>query len=70
MGHKTIGFPISHKENENRRAVVPEHIKDMENPECLYFEEGYGKVLGIEDSEYEAITSLFHCFSHRAEQSQ
>ena len=55
MGHKTIGFPISHKENENRRAVVPEHIKDMENPDCLYFEEGYGKVLGIEDSEYEEV---------------
>ena len=35
---KTIGFPISHKENENRRAVVPEHIKNMRNPEYLYFE--------------------------------
>ena len=55
MSHKTIGFPISHKENENRRAVVPEHIRDMENPECLYFEKGYGMVLGIEDSEYEAM---------------
>ncbi len=55
MSHKTIGFPISHKENENRRAVVPEHIAEMENPGCLFFEEGYGKVLGIEDSEYEAM---------------
>ena len=24
---KTIGFPISHKENEKRRAIVPEDIK-------------------------------------------
>ena len=22
---KTIGFPISHKENENRRALLPYH---------------------------------------------
>ena len=51
--YKTIGFPISHKENENRRAVVPEHIRKMDNPGCLYFEEEYGKVLGIDDAEYE-----------------
>jgi len=51
---KTIGFPISHKENENRRAIVPEHILNMRNPEQLYFEEGYGEVLGISDEEYKA----------------
>lgn len=49
---RTIGFPISHKENENRRAVVPEHIKKMRNPEYLYFEKGYGEVLGIDDVDY------------------
>lgn len=49
---KTIGFPISHKENENRRAIVPEHIKFIEHPELLYFEEGYGEVLGVTDREY------------------
>ena len=27
---KTIGFPISHKENENRRAIVPAHLKNIE----------------------------------------
>ena len=48
----TIGFPINNKENENRRALVPEHIKLMEHPECLYVEQGYGTVLGINDSEY------------------
>lgn len=51
---KTIGFPISHKENENRRAIVPAHIMQMSNPGQLYFEEGYGNVLGIADEEYEA----------------
>lgn len=51
---KTVGFPISHKENEKRRAIVPEHIRFMKNPENLYFEEGYGSVLGISDEEYAA----------------
>ena len=55
MSYKTIGFPISQKENENRRALVPEHIIEMKNPECLFFEKGYGRVLGIEDSEYEEM---------------
>ncbi len=54
---KTVGFPISHKENEYRRAIVPAHLKNIEHPELLYFEKGYGDVLGIEDSEYEACGS-------------
>ena len=54
---KTVGFPISHKENEYRRAIVPAHLKNIEHPELLYFEKGYGEVLGIEDSEYEAYGS-------------
>ncbi|WP_204712669.1 N(5)-(carboxyethyl)ornithine synthase [Faecalitalea cylindroides] len=49
---KTIGFPISHKENENRRAILPEDIVNISNSNFLYFEEGYGKVLGIDDLEY------------------
>ncbi len=52
---KTIGFPISHKENENRRAIMPEHIALMEHPEYLYFEKGYGLVLGVEDYEYKML---------------
>lgn len=59
---KTVGFPISHKENENRRAIVPEHIRKMKNPSSLYFEKGYGKVLGIDDSEYESLGC--HIVSH------
>lgn len=61
---KTVGFPISHKENEYRRAIVPAHLKNIEYPELLYFEKGYGEVLGIEDSEYEA------CGSHIASQDE
>lgn len=59
---KTVGFPISHKENEYRRAIVPAHLKSVEHPELLYFEKDYGKVLSIEDSEYEACGS--HIASH------
>lgn len=50
---KTIGFPISHKENENRRAIVPAHIRNLQHPEKLYFEKGYGNILGIPDEDYE-----------------
>ena len=49
---KTVGFPISTKENENRRAIIPEDIKKMSNPEMIYVETGFGEVLGIDDSEY------------------
>lgn len=53
--NQTIGFPVSHKENEFRRAIVPEHIEKMSNPEFLFFETGYGKVLGVDDKEYEKL---------------
>lgn len=53
--NRTVGFPISHKENEFRRTIVPEDIKKMSHPECLYFEKGYGEVLGVYDEEYEKI---------------
>ncbi|MDO5157195.1 MAG: N(5)-(carboxyethyl)ornithine synthase [Eubacteriales bacterium] len=52
---RTIGFPISHKENENRRAILPCDIKSISNPECLYFEKGYGNVLGVEDEEFDRL---------------
>lgn len=52
MMNRTIGFPISHKENENRRALVPEHIKNMVHPEMLYIEQRYGDILGIPDEDY------------------
>lgn len=52
MMNRTIGFPVSHKENECRRAIIPLHIKNIEHPENLYFEYGYGDLLGIDDEEY------------------
>lgn len=52
---KTIGFPISPKENENRRAIVPEDIARLFHPENVYVESGFGTVLGITDEEYQAV---------------
>lgn len=49
---KNIGFPISYKENENRRALIPRDIVQILHPKQLFFEVGYGEVLGISDSEY------------------
>lgn len=49
---KTIGFPISHKENEKRRAMVPNDICRIINPKLMYFESGYGNVLGLSDDDY------------------
>lgn len=55
--NRTIGFPISHKENEQRRVILPDDIKKMKHPEGLYFEKGYGEVLGVSDEEYVAAGS-------------
>ena len=52
---KTIGFPISHKENENRRAIIPEDIKKISNPGLVFVETGFGDVLGISDEEYKNV---------------
>ena len=49
---KIIGFPISHKENENRRALLPCDAAKVAHPECLLFERGYGNVLGFDDEDY------------------
>lgn len=59
---RKAGFPISHKENENRRAIVPAHVALMKHPNQLYFESGYGKVLGIADEEYTELGC--HICSH------
>ena len=50
---KTIGFPISKKEHEYRRAVIPDDLVKVENCEQLFFEKGYGEVLGYSDQDYE-----------------
>lgn len=50
---KTVGFPVSKKENELRRALIPDHLDKIRNRGQLYFEKGYGQVLGYEDEAYE-----------------
>lgn len=49
---KSMGFPISLKENENRRALVPADLVKIRNTDCLYFQKGYGEVLGFTDDDY------------------
>ncbi len=50
---KTIGFIISHKNGERRRAILPNDIKaNVRNPKLLFFEQGYGESVGISDDEY------------------
>ncbi|KJS84154.1 MAG: N(5)-(carboxyethyl)ornithine synthase [Peptococcaceae bacterium BICA1-8] len=49
---KSVGFIISTKENERRRALLPEQISKIKNKDYLYFERGYGEVLGYTDDDY------------------
>jgi len=50
-----IGFIISHKNNERRRALLPGELKDIANVGRLCFEEGYGESVGYRDEEYAAM---------------
>lgn len=52
---KTIGFPISTKENECRRALTPESLVNIKNRSYIYIETGYGDVLGYNDDEYRVL---------------
>jgi len=53
-----IGFPIPMKENENRRAILPEHIPTTGVASYLVFETGYGNVMGIDDEEYHKVNAI------------
>lgn len=48
----TIGFPISVKENERRRALVPGDLERLTSTDNLYLEVGYGESLGYTDEDY------------------
>lgn len=50
---KTVGLPISHKENEKRRCLIPEDILKIKHPELITIEQGYGEVLGYADEDYQ-----------------
>lgn len=52
---KTMGFLVSHKNGEQRRALLPEQIRVLKHPEMLFFEKGYGDSVGIADDEYIAV---------------
>lgn len=49
---KRIGFPISTKENERRRALIPSDINNIIHKEYISVECGYGEVLGYTDNDY------------------
>ena len=47
--NKTVGFPISYKEHENRRALLPADAENIAHRDQVYVETGYGDVLGKRD---------------------
>lgn len=49
---RTVGFPISEKENERRRCLIPQHITNIEKKKQIFVEEGYGAVLNYSDEDY------------------
>lgn len=49
---KTMGLVISHKNNERRRALLPNDLKLIKNVNQLYFETGYGNSVGYSDADY------------------
>ena len=49
---KTMGLVISHKNNEKRRAILPEDVRLLRHPDMLYFETGYGESVGCSDQDY------------------
>lgn len=49
---KTIGYVISHKNNERRRGLLPVDAKRIRYPAQVIVETGYGDPLGIPDADY------------------
>ena len=49
---ETMGLLISHKNNEKRRAILPQDVTKLRSPDMLYFETGYGESVGCTDEEY------------------
>ena len=48
----TIGFLISNKKQEKRRAIIPSDLNSIRNLKYLYFEKGYGLSVGYTDKSY------------------
>lgn len=51
----SIGFPISDKQNERRRAILPQDLSDLENKKNIFIEYGYGSALGYSDKNYRDV---------------
>ena len=49
---KTIGYVISHKNHELRRALLPQDAGLINHRDRLVIESGYGDVLGYSDADY------------------
>lgn len=49
---RTMGLLISHKNNEKRRAILPDEVKQLKHPDRLFFEKGYGESVDYLDQEY------------------
>ena len=49
---KSVGFPISQKENEKRRCLLPSDIYLIKNKAQIFVERGYGEVLNLTDNDY------------------
>lgn len=52
---RTVGLVISHKNNEKRRAILPEDLDKIKNLNNFYFEKGYGESIGLNDSDYKGV---------------
>jgi N5-(carboxyethyl)ornithine synthase len=52
---KTVGLVISHKNNEKRRALLPEDLDKINNLDYLFLEKGYGESIGFKDSDYQGV---------------
>lgn len=48
----TVGLPISHKENEKRRALTVADVAKIRHANLIFVEKGYGDVLGLSDDDY------------------
>ncbi len=49
---RSIGFVISHKNNEQRRALLPDDLAHVRHHRKLYIEAGYGETVGYTDRDY------------------
>lgn len=49
---KSIGFPITDKEGEKRRSLIPSDISNIKNKTKIFVEDGYGDILGYSNDEY------------------